>query len=64
VAIGLWVNGTGQGLDFDARTRLLDLLREHLGLTGTEKGCNRWLSPDLAGVMLPITPGKLLGTAL
>lgn len=35
------VNGTGHALDFDARTSLLDLLREHLGLTGTKKGCNR-----------------------
>jgi xanthine dehydrogenase YagT iron-sulfur-binding subunit len=41
VAIGLQVNGTGHALDFDARTTLLDLLREHLGLTGTKKGCNR-----------------------
>ena len=41
VAIGLRVNGTGHALHFDARTSLLDLLREHLGLTGTKKGCNR-----------------------
>jgi xanthine dehydrogenase YagT iron-sulfur-binding subunit len=41
VAIGLRVNGTGHALDFDARTSLLDLLRKHLGLTGTKKGCNR-----------------------
>ena len=41
VAIGLRVNGTGHALDFDARTSLLDLLREHLGLTGAKKGCNR-----------------------
>ena len=41
VAIGLQVNGTGHALDFDARTSLLDLLRGHLGLTGTKKGCNR-----------------------
>ena len=41
VAIGLRVNGTGHALDFHARTSLLDLLREHLGLTGTKKGCNR-----------------------
>ena len=41
VAIGLRVNGTGHALDFDARTSLLDLLRERLGLTGTKKGCNR-----------------------
>ena len=27
--------------DVDVRTSLLDLLREHLGLTGTKKGCNQ-----------------------
>ncbi len=26
---------------FDVRTSLLDLLREHLGLTGSKKGCNQ-----------------------
>jgi xanthine dehydrogenase YagT iron-sulfur-binding subunit len=41
VAIGLRVNGTGHALAFDARTSLLDLLREHLRLTGAKKGCNR-----------------------
>jgi xanthine dehydrogenase YagT iron-sulfur-binding subunit len=41
VAIGLRVNGIGHTLDCDARTSLLDLLREHLRLTGTKKGCNR-----------------------
>ena len=41
VAIGLRVNGTRHALALDARTSLLDLLREHLGLTGTKKGCNR-----------------------
>ena len=41
VAIGLRVNGIGHTLDCDARTSLLDLLREHLHLTGTKKGCNR-----------------------
>ena len=41
VGIGLRVNGIGHTLDCDARTSLLDLLREHLRLTGTKKGCNR-----------------------
>ena len=27
--------------DVDVRTSLLDLLREHLGFTGTKKGCNQ-----------------------
>ena len=41
VAIGLRVDGIEHTLDCDARTSLLDLLREHLSLTGTKKGCNR-----------------------
>ena len=27
--------------EFDVRTSLLDLLRDHLGLTGSKKGCNQ-----------------------
>lgn len=34
------VNGTERALDLDARTTLLDALREHLRLTGTKKGCD------------------------
>ena len=41
VAVSLRVNGIGHTLECDARTSLLDLLREHLRLTGTKKGCNR-----------------------
>ena len=36
----LSVNGTSLSLDLDPRISLLDLLREHLGLTGSKKGCN------------------------
>jgi xanthine dehydrogenase YagT iron-sulfur-binding subunit len=35
------INGRSQNIDCDARTSLLDLLRDHLGLTGTKKGCNQ-----------------------
>jgi xanthine dehydrogenase YagT iron-sulfur-binding subunit len=35
------VNGADHDLDVDVRTSLLDLLREHLHLTGTKKGCNQ-----------------------
>jgi xanthine dehydrogenase YagT iron-sulfur-binding subunit len=38
--IELQVNGAGYALSVDTRTSLLDLLREHLGLTGTKKGCD------------------------
>ena len=36
----LMVNGTAHRLRLDHRTTLLDALREHLGLTGTKKGCD------------------------
>ncbi len=39
VPINLEVNGQRQGLAIDARTTLLDALREHIGLTGSKKGC-------------------------
>src|SRR3954468_5048387 len=38
--ITLRVNGEPRTLDVDTRTSLLDLLREHLGLTGAKKGCD------------------------
>jgi xanthine dehydrogenase YagT iron-sulfur-binding subunit len=38
--VSLDVNGTRHDVDVDTRTTLLDLLREHLALTGTKKGCD------------------------
>ena len=40
VAVTLNVNGAPYPLTLDPRTTLLDALREHLGLTGTKKGCD------------------------
>jgi xanthine dehydrogenase YagT iron-sulfur-binding subunit len=40
VAMTLRVNGRDHGLALDVRTSLLDALREHMGLTGTKKGCD------------------------
>ncbi len=34
------INGTAYEADVDVRTTLLDLVREHLGLTGSKKGCD------------------------
>ncbi len=34
-----WVNGLKQSLDVPGTRRLLDVLREDLGLTGTKEGC-------------------------
>jgi xanthine dehydrogenase YagT iron-sulfur-binding subunit len=36
----LRINGREQRLRIDLRTTLLDALREHLGLTGSKKGCD------------------------
>jgi carbon-monoxide dehydrogenase small subunit len=38
--VTLRVNGTERTVDVDARTLLVDLLREHLDLTGTHVGCD------------------------
>ncbi len=35
------INGETREAEVDLRTSLLDLLREHLGLTGSKKGCNQ-----------------------
>ena len=35
------INGQPVEAAFDLRTSLLDLLREHLGMTGSKKGCNQ-----------------------
>ncbi|MDX3748469.1 (2Fe-2S)-binding protein [Streptomyces sp. AK08-02] len=38
--VSLVVNGVRRTVTIDNRTSLLDLLREHLDLTGSKKGCN------------------------
>jgi xanthine dehydrogenase YagT iron-sulfur-binding subunit len=40
VALRLTVNKTPHTLTIDCRSSLLDVLREHLGLTGAKKGCD------------------------
>ena len=37
----LRINGTARDLDIVPETTLLDALREHAGLTGSKKGCDR-----------------------
>jgi xanthine dehydrogenase YagT iron-sulfur-binding subunit len=39
-AVSVRINGTQHDLTIDTRTSLLDLLREHLDLTGAKKGCD------------------------
>lgn len=38
--VSLQINGTDVAMAVDPRTTLLDLLRDHLLLTGTKKGCD------------------------
>jgi xanthine dehydrogenase YagT iron-sulfur-binding subunit len=38
--VRLIVNGVERSHELDNRTSLLDLLRDHLGLTGSKKGCD------------------------
>src|ERR1700755_84638 len=39
--VALRINGRAYQVRTDVRVTLLDLLREHVGLTGTKKGCDR-----------------------
>jgi len=39
-SVTLTINGVERSVTIDTRTSLLDLLREHLGLTGAKKGCD------------------------
>ena len=39
--VALTVNGETHVLDIEPRVSLLDALREHLGLTGSKKGCDQ-----------------------
>ncbi|WP_101786538.1 2Fe-2S iron-sulfur cluster-binding protein [Nonomuraea indica] len=41
IPVRLHVNGQAHDLSLDPRVTLLDCLREHLGLTGTKKGCDQ-----------------------
>ena len=38
--VQLRINGTEHSLTLDTRVSLLDMLREHVGLTGSKKGCD------------------------
>lgn len=41
VPLSLVINGQDYRLALDVRTTLLDALREHIGLTGSKKGCDQ-----------------------
>lgn len=58
--VGLHVNGRPHTLTLDPRTTLLDALREHLGLTGTKKGCDQ----GQCGACTTIVNGQRINSCL
>ena len=58
--VSFTVNGQARRLSLDPRTTLLDALREHLGLTGTKKGCDH----GQCGACTAIVDGRRMNTCL
>jgi len=58
--VALTVNGQRHELEVDTRTTLLDLLREHLHLTGTKKGCDQ----GQCGACTVIVDGRRINSCL
>lgn len=58
--VALRVNGQRVELDVDTRTTLLDLLREHMHLTGTKKGCDQ----GQCGACTVIVDGRRINSCL
>ena len=54
------VNGQAHALELDTRTTLLDVLREHLQLTGTKKGCDH----GQCGACTVIVDGRRINSCL
>nr|WP_236769111.1 MULTISPECIES: 2Fe-2S iron-sulfur cluster-binding protein [Agrobacterium tumefaciens complex] len=60
VNLELNVNGEARELTIDTRTSLLDALREHIGLTGTKKGCDH----GQCGACTVIVDGRRMNSCL
>jgi len=58
--VSLTVNGQKHDLQLDPRTTLLDMLREHLALTGTKKGCDH----GQCGACTAIVDGRRINSCL
>ncbi len=58
--ISVEVNGQVHGVSVDTRTSLLDLLREHLRMTGTKKGCDH----GQCGACTVIADGRRINACL
>jgi xanthine dehydrogenase YagT iron-sulfur-binding subunit len=60
VDVSLEINGKLHGLKLDPRTTLIDVLREHLKLTGTKKGCDH----GQCGACTVIVEGRRINSCL
>jgi xanthine dehydrogenase YagT iron-sulfur-binding subunit len=58
--VAMRVNGQRHELELDTRTTLLDMLREHLHLTGTKKGCDQ----GQCGACTVIVDGRRINSCL
>jgi xanthine dehydrogenase YagT iron-sulfur-binding subunit len=58
--VALRVNGQRYELNLDTRTTVLDMLREHLHLTGTKKGCDQ----GQCGACTVIVNGRRINSCL
>ena len=58
--VSFTVNGEARTLTLDPRTTVLDALREHIGLTGTKKGCDH----GQCGACTAIVDGRRMNTCL
>jgi aerobic carbon-monoxide dehydrogenase small subunit len=59
-ALRFELNGTARELTVADHTRLIDLLRDHLGLTGTKEGC----SVGVCGACSVLIDGQLMSACL